>query len=94
MRKLNRERETELNKRLMTAYRNLLRISININSRSNVASLIYEGERRLREMLGIQHVVILVIDHEHQMFMKLITDSTESHNDEKLGVSHILQLTN
>lgn len=64
MRKLNRERETDLNKRLMSAYRHLLRVSINLNSRSNIASLLYEGEKRLKEMLGISNVVILVIDRE------------------------------
>jgi hypothetical protein len=36
-----------------------------------MASLIYEAERKLKELLGVKNVVILVIDHEQDMFIKL-----------------------
>ena len=36
-----------------------------------MASLIYEAERKLKELLGVKNVVILVIDHETDQIMKL-----------------------
>jgi hypothetical protein len=49
----------------------MLKIGINLNSRTTIASLIYEGERRLRELLHIDHVVILVLDKEQEVLVKL-----------------------
>lgn len=64
LRKLNRERENDTKVKLIHAYKNLLKISVNLYSRSTLASLIYEAERKLKELLNVKHVVILVIDHE------------------------------
>lgn len=50
--------------KLIHAYKNMLKIGINLYSRSSMASLIYEAERKLKELIGIKHVLILVIDHE------------------------------
>jgi ABC-type branched-subunit amino acid transport system ATPase component len=36
-----------------------------------MASLIYDAEKSLKEILGIKNVIILVIDHDLDMFIKL-----------------------
>ena len=53
MRKLNRERDMDAKQKLINAYKHLLKISVNLNSRSTLASLIYEAERRLREFFKL-----------------------------------------
>jgi len=50
---LNRERDFNLKIKLIRAYKNLFKIGINLNSRSNFASLIYEAEKRLRDMMQV-----------------------------------------
>ena len=40
-------------------------------SRSTLASLIYEAERKIRELVGVKNVVVLVIDHEQDLLIKL-----------------------
>ena len=64
LRKLNRERDLDQKSKLIHAYKNLLKVGINLNSRSTIASLIYEAERKLKELLGVKNVLVLVIDHE------------------------------
>ncbi|CDW78189.1 UNKNOWN [Stylonychia lemnae] len=71
LRKLNRERDLDLKIKLIRTYRNLFRIGINLNSRSNYASLIYESEKKLKEMMLVKNVTILIIDHDRQSFVKL-----------------------
>ena len=71
LRKLNRERELDQKGKLIHAYKNLLKIGINLNSRSTIASLIYEAERKLKELLGVQHVIVLIIDKDTEQFMIL-----------------------
>ena len=71
LRKLNREREYDTKVKLNTAYKNLLKISINLSSRSNMASLLYASEKHLKDLLGIKNVLIIVIDHDLDMFIKL-----------------------
>lgn len=63
LRMLNRERDFNLKSRLIKAYKQLFVIGINLNSRSNFASLLYEAEKKLSEMLKTSMVTILVIDH-------------------------------
>jgi hypothetical protein len=64
LRKLNKERDQDTKGKLLMTYKNLLRLSINLNSRSNMASLMYEGENKLKEFLKVTNVVILPIDHD------------------------------
>jgi ABC-type microcin C transport system duplicated ATPase subunit YejF len=57
-----------------------------------MASLIYDAEKSLKEILGIKNVIILVIDHDLDMFIKLnheliVTEQTES--DEKSSNSNV-----
>lgn len=68
---LNREREVDLRSRLLHSYKTLFKIGINLNSRSNFASLLFEGEKRLSELMKTSNITILVIDHEEQKFFKL-----------------------
>lgn len=42
----------------------MLKIGINLFSRSSFASLLYEAERKLKDLIGIKHVVALIIDHD------------------------------
>ncbi len=46
--KLNKERDLDLKAKLLHAYKQLFIVSVNLNSRSNFASLVYEAESRLR----------------------------------------------
>lgn len=71
VRKLNREREVDTRVKLNAAYKNLLRVSINLNSRQNMASLLSDSEKQLKDILGVKNVLVLVIDHEQEMFVKL-----------------------
>lgn len=57
--------------KLIHAYKNLLKIGINLYSRSTLASLMYEAERKLKELLGVKHVLVLVLDHESEQFIRL-----------------------
>lgn len=90
LRKLNRERESDTKTKLNTAYKNLLRIGINLNSRSNMASLIHAAEKCLKELLVIKNVLILVIDHDLEMFVKLNQDMLvpSDNEDNKTVHSH------
>ena len=36
-----------------------------------MASLIYEAQKKLGELIKVKNIVILVLDKENQMFMKL-----------------------
>ena len=49
--KLNRERDLDLKSKLLKAYRSLFIIGVNLSSRSNFASLLYESESRLSQLL-------------------------------------------
>lgn len=60
---LNRERDNDLKQKIIKAYKELFKIGINLNSRSNFASLLYEAEKKLAELLKIKNLTILVIDH-------------------------------
>eukprot|EP00347_Sterkiella_histriomuscorum_P022777 403337202 len=72
LRKLNRERDFDLKFKLIKAYKSLFKIGINLQSRSNYASLLYESEKQLKSMLSLkQNVSVLIVDHERQMFVKL-----------------------
>lgn len=71
LRKLNRDRELETRNKLMHSYKSLLKIGINLNSRTTLASLLYEAERKLKELLKVKHSLVLVFDHDEQMFVKL-----------------------
>jgi hypothetical protein len=62
--RLNRERELYLKQGLLKAYKSLFKIGINLNSRSNFPSLLFEAERRLREILEVEDVSVLIIDHD------------------------------
>lgn len=75
LRKLNRERELDLKNKLIHAYKNLFKIGINLNSRSNFPSLIFEAEKRLREIMNVEIVLILIIDRDQDKFMRLNYDS-------------------
>lgn len=68
---LNRERDYDLKTRLIKAQKELFKIGINLNSRSNFASLLFEAEIRLGELMNTTNVNILVIDHEEQLFFKI-----------------------
>lgn len=52
LRMLNRERDFDLKNRMIKSYKELFKIGINLNSRSNYASLLYEAEKRLAELMG------------------------------------------
>ena len=71
LRKLNREREIDLKNKLLKAYKNLFKIGVNLNSRTNYASLLWEGEKRLSALAGVDRMNLLIIDHERQCFIKL-----------------------
>ena len=71
LRKLNRERDNDTKLKLIQAYKYLLKTGINLYSRTTTASLIYEAERRLRDLMGVKKVVILVIDREQDLFVRL-----------------------
>lgn len=60
---LNRERDNDLKQKIIKAYKELFKIGINLNSRSNFASLLFEAEKKLAEILKIKNLTILVIDH-------------------------------
>lgn len=60
---LNYERESDHKKRLIKSYKALFKIGINLNSRSNFASLLFEAEKRLSELFKTKNLTILVIDH-------------------------------
>lgn len=45
LRKLNREREYDLNKKLNLAYKNLLKNGITLSARNNMASLMFCAEK-------------------------------------------------
>ena len=64
LRKLNRDRENDSKNKLIRGYKNLLKISINLSSRSNMGSLIFEAEKRLKEFLKIENALVIVIDHD------------------------------
>jgi len=64
LRKLNRERETELQKKLIKSYKQLFKIGININARSNYASLLNEAERRLKDLMEVDVLTIVLVDHD------------------------------
>lgn len=49
---LNKERDSDLKQRLIRAYKTLFKIGINLNSRSNYASLLFEAEKRLAELMN------------------------------------------
>lgn len=63
---LNRERDIDLKSRLISSYKHLFKIGINLNSRSNFASLLFEAEKRLSELMGTNNLTILIIDHDEQ----------------------------
>ncbi len=69
--KLNRERDLDLKSKLLKAYKTLFIIGVNLSSRSNFASLLYEAETRLSQLLQVKHVSITIIDHENDRFVKL-----------------------
>ena len=71
LRKLNREREADLQKKLIKSYKQLFKIGININARSNFASLLNESERRLRDLMEVEVLTIVLVDHDQQMYFKL-----------------------
>ena len=64
LRKLNREREIDLKSKLIHAYKELFKIGVNLDCRYNLTSLISEGEKRIKEIMGVVNCVILVIDHD------------------------------
>lgn len=61
---LNRERDYDLKTRLLQSYKSLFKIGINLNSRSNYSSLLYEAEKRLSELMSTTNLTILIIDHD------------------------------
>jgi hypothetical protein len=72
MRKIVKDKDNEIRTRLINAYKSLLKISINLNSKSNLASLLYEGEKRLKEILKVNNVLIIVYESESKdKFVKL-----------------------
>ncbi|CDW89545.1 UNKNOWN [Stylonychia lemnae] len=78
LRMLNRERDFDLKNRMIKAYKGLFKIGINLNSRSNYASLLYEAERRLSEIMGTDNTTILIIDHDEEIFIKLNYESLKN----------------
>jgi hypothetical protein len=76
LRKLNKERDTDIKNRLIHTYKSLFRIGINLESRQSYASLIHNGELKIKELLGIQHVLILIKDKDSDKLMKLDFKST------------------
>jgi hypothetical protein len=71
LRKLNLERDSDLKKRLLKAYKTLFVIGVNLSSRSNYASLLWEAEQRLMGLMSVTKVTILIIDHESDMMVRL-----------------------
>lgn len=61
---LNRERDYDVKTRLIKAQKELFKIGINLNTRSNFASLLFEAENKLGELMSTCNVTILVLDHE------------------------------
>ena len=61
---MNRERDLDLKSKLLKSYKNLFKIGINLNSRSNFASLLFEAEKKLKEIMEVEDLTILVIDHD------------------------------
>lgn len=53
LRKLNRERDTDLKNKLIHSYKELFKVGVNIDSRYSFSSLIIEAERRLKELMGV-----------------------------------------
>ena len=61
-----RERENDTKGKLIHAYKGLLKIGINLYSRTSIASLIYEAERKLKELLNVKNVVVIIIDRDYR----------------------------
>ncbi len=70
----------DLKQRLIRAYKNLFKIGINLCSRSNFASLLFQAEKKLKEMLEVDSLAILVIDHSQRVFFKLNYDAINDMN--------------
>ena len=49
---------------MIKSYKQLFKIGININARSNYASLLNEAERRLKDLMEVDVLTIVLVDHD------------------------------
>ena len=62
IRKMNRERESEMRSKLLWCYKHLLKAGVNMISHFNLTGLMREAEKRLRDLLNVGFVAVIVLD--------------------------------